>query len=82
MKNLEPKTGYKNRHIDKLPVKECDIEIIYKDTEGEHPFLCRWKPSGATGYLGSATPMTGRYSGQAFKALERSNAEFVYFKEV
>lgn len=44
MKNLEQREGFKNRHIDLLPEQIRKINIVTKDINGEHIYLCEWRP--------------------------------------
>lgn len=52
MKNLEPKEGYKNRHIDGLPLTKTNIHILIKHVEGDSTELSEWKPFDPSEYTG------------------------------
>lgn len=91
-KNLQPKEGYKNRHIDGVPDKETVIEVITKDIKGTHRDVCLWKPFNkddyalkdmpSAGYLGTAKVTIGRWEGIDFHAWQQNNSEFIYYKEI
>lgn len=90
MKNLEPREGYLNRHIDPLPKEKCIIEIVHKDIDGEHLYKCEWNPFNPLGYMDSCTKPSPEYIGTArtidrkinigFHANTINNSEFVYYK--
>lgn len=92
MKNLEPREGFKNRHIESLPDYNCVIEIVHKDIDGEHIYKCNWKPFNKNdyqehlmpdvGYLGTATVIEGPFTGIGFHAWEQNDSEFVYCKVI
>lgn len=89
MKNLKPREGFKNRHIDPLPDYDCVIEIVHNDIDGEHICKCNWKPFNKNNYqdhlmpgeeyLGTASVVEGRSLGIGFHAWEVNNSEFVYY---
>ena len=90
MKNLEQKEGFINRHINGLPNKITTMEVVIKDINGEHIYLCKWKPFKKyqyskenmpdDGYLGTAKVIKGTYKGIGFHAWEQNNSEFVWYK--
>ena len=73
-----------------LPNKECIINIIHKDIDGEHEHLCEWKPFNKSeytsanmpgeGYLGTATVIKPPFEGIGFHAWEQNNSQFIYYK--
>ena len=82
--------GWYNRHLTALPNKECVINIIHKDIDGEHEHLCEWKPFNKSeytsanmpgeGYLGTATVIKPPFEGIGFHAWEQNNSQFIYYK--
>lgn len=83
--NLEPKEGFLNRHIHKLPDnKEVIIRLI--DNDG-NMYVCGWLPKKLNefqeqilGYLGTARVINGYYKGIGFNLFEQNNSEFVYYQ--
>lgn len=92
MKNLEKRESFVNRHADGLPDKTITMRVIIKDVDGEHIYLCEWKPFDksryskenmpANGYLGTAKVIEGRYTGIGFHAWKQNNSEFVWYAVV
>lgn len=90
MKNLENREGYFNRHLDPLPNKSLEIEIITKDITGEFNYICLWQPFRkefyseknlpGKGYLGTAKIVEGMFKGIGFHAWEQNDSEFIYYK--
>ena len=90
IKNLEPREGYKNRHVDGMPDYGCDMYIVHKDTFEEMIFLCAWRPydpnnypvddQPSKGYLGSCKVISGNLRGIGFNAWEQNDHEFIYYK--
>lgn len=89
-KNKTTKEGWDNRNLIAIPNKECIINIIHKDIDGENEYLCRWKPFNKSeygsanmpgdGYLGTATVIKPPFEGIGFHAWEQNNSEFIYYK--
>lgn len=89
MKNLEQRNGFLNRHTNGLPNKTTKIKVVIKDFDGEHIYLCVWKPFDKNqylkynmptdGYLGTAKVIEGKYAGIGFHAWEQNNYEFVWY---
>ena len=77
------KEGFVNRHTNGLPDKITTMRVVTKDVDGEHIYLCEWKPSQYSkendGYLGTAKVIEGRYTGIGFHAWEQNNSEFVWY---
>ena len=74
--------GFVNRHTNKLPDKITTMRVVKKDFDGEHIYLCEWKPSHSKendGYLGTAKVIEGIYTGIGFHAWEQNNSEFVWY---
>jgi hypothetical protein len=92
MKNLEQREGFVNRHTNGLPKEKCAMKVITKDVDGEHIYLCEWKPFDKNqyskenmpddGYLGTVKVIQGRYTGIGFHAWEQNNSEFVWYSVV
>jgi hypothetical protein len=92
MKNLEQREGFVNRHTNKLPDKITTMRVVTKDVDGEHIYLCEWKPfdksqylkenMSADGYLGTLKVIEGRYTGIGFHAWEQNNSEFIWYAVV
>lgn len=92
MKNLEQREGFVNRNTNGLPDKTTTIRVVIKDVDGEHIYLCEWKPFDkiqyskenmpTDGFLGSAKVIEGRYTGIGFNAWEQNNSEFVWYAVV
>lgn len=90
MKNLEPREGYLNRHINPLPKEKCIIEIINKDVDGEHLYKCEWNPLNPLEYMDSDIKPSPEYVGTArtiesklqigFNVWDVNNSEFIYYK--
>lgn len=91
MENLTPKPGWKNRHIDGVPDKECFMWIIEYSVYGfEAIYYCKWTPFNPEnytpmnmpkkGYLGSAKVSDGsQLHGIILLAWESVNYEFIYY---
>jgi len=89
MINLEQKEGFLNRHKNSLPKEKCIIRVVVLDVEGEHIYLCEWKPFDesqytetnilAKGYLGTAKVIEGKQTGISFHAWEQNNNEFIWY---
>jgi hypothetical protein len=89
MKNLEQREGFVNRNTNGLPDKITTMRVVTKDVDGEHIYLCEWKPFDksqyskenmpADGYLGTVNVIEGRYTGIGFHAWEQNNSEFVWY---
>lgn len=89
MINLEQREDFLNRHLINLPDFKCTIKTIHNDVDGEHVYVCKWKPFDKTqyneanmpgdGYLGTATIIEGKYSGIGFHAWKQNNSEFIYY---
>jgi hypothetical protein len=92
MKNLEQREGFVNRNTNGLPDKTTTMRVVTKDVDGEHIYLCEWKPFDksqyskenmpADGYLGTVKVIEGRYTGIGFHAWEQNNSEFVWYAVV
>jgi len=92
MKNLEQREGFVNRNTNGLPDKKARMKVVTKDIDGEHIYLCEWKPFDKSqyskenmpseGYLGTVTVIDGRYTGIGFHAWEQNNSEFVWYAVV
>ena len=92
MKNLEQREGFVNRHTNGLPYKTTIMRVVTKDVDGEHIYLCKWKPFDKSqyskekvpvdGYLGTVEVIEGRFSGIGFHAWEQNNSEFVWYAVV
>lgn len=93
MKKVIPKKGFLNRKKFPLPTKECTIEIIQTDFEGDELFLCKWMPHDpketihfpthsqpGKGYLGSAVVISKKHKGIGFNVWEQNDQEFLYYK--
>lgn len=89
MINLKKIKGFKNRHIDGLPVKKANMKVIINDVDGEHIMLCEWKPFNkddytkenmpSNGYLGAVKVIQGLFKGIGFNAWGQNDSEFVYY---
>lgn len=88
MKNLQPREGFKNRHIDGLPEDICEMKIIDKDSYGENIILCEWTPLSKRnpdhgtpyeGYLGTVKVIERKHNGIGFHAWEQNDSEFIYY---
>jgi hypothetical protein len=92
MKNLEQREGFVNRNTNGLPDKTTTMRVVTKDVDGEHIYLCEWKPFDKSqyskenmrgdGYLGTVKVIEGRYTGIGFHAWEQNNSEFVWYAVV
>lgn len=95
MKNLDPKEGWLNRHIDGLPDKDVKMEIIHHSMNEDDICLCNWHPFKKENYRESDMPGEGylgtvrliesqkdgkRYTGIGFHAWGQNNSEFVYYR--
>ena len=93
MKNYIRREGYLNRHNEPLPNERVVINIAYEDSDGEHKFLCEWKPYDPTeyvdvppefrpikGYLGTAEVISGKHKGIGFHAWDQNDSEFIYYQ--
>ena len=89
LKNLEPKEGYLNRHIEPLPKGKALISIFI---EGEGELFCNWNPYNPDefkilklGYpvehlLGTAKVIQEKYFGVGYNVWEINDYEFIYYK--
>ena len=92
MKNTEQREGWVNRNTNGLPTEPTTMKVATKDVDGEHVYLCEWKPFDKSqysekdmpgeGYLGTASVIEGRYKGIGFHAWQQNNSEFVYYQLV
>lgn len=89
-KNLEQIDGFVNRHTHGLPKEMCIMKVIHKDIQGEHIYLCEWKPFDRSqytekympseGYLGTVKVIEGRFAGIGFHAWEQNDNAFIYYQ--
>ena len=89
MKNSQQREGFINRHINGLPDYKCTMRVVTNDVDGEHIYLCEWKPFDKSqytqinmpvkGYLGTASVIEGSYKGIGFHAWEQNNNEFIWY---
>ena len=81
-----------NRKEIPLPKKKGFIEIKWPGMDGEHVYLCSWRPydpkdyegllKPTEGYLGTATVVEGSHPGIGYNAWEQNDHEFLYYRLV
>ena len=59
MKNLEQREGFVNRNTNGLPDKTTTMRVVTKDVDGEHIYLCEWKPFDKSQYSKENMPADG-----------------------
>jgi len=83
-KTLDPKEGWKNRHVDGIPSEGCYMEIIVEDVLEHvwwHPFHPADYEDGqlpSKGFLGCARRQSGFRIG--WNLWEQNDYEFVYWR--
>ena len=49
-KNLEKREGFINRNIHGMPEEPSIIKVVRDDVDGEHEYICQWKPFNPEDY--------------------------------
>ena len=89
MKNLKKRKGFKNRHLEKLPLKGAILRILVNDVDDEHIHICKWIPFDkenydegnipTVGYLGTAATIINEPLNIGFNVWEQNDDEFIYY---